>query len=383
MPGPTDLGFQYAQQSNINGIPYEVPRSNGLADIGATLSNAINAIGERQQQQAVAAQAREQATTIRTQRQAAAEIGRLLSERFGHIQVIPNTAVGDENTMAPPLSDEQKLAMEREVATNSMSPSFIAQVLAQRVQAGDGSAAGGDIGDILANLAVSARDADSAAGFRGTPLSAGQSVFESGARATNEFNQAQDTARNDADNATTRRGQDVAAAVSRYATDTNATVDREQIAATDRASRDALEISRATRLDQQTISSAVNNAVGIGRGENVSLPEGFRARIIARTSELLTENQALDPSTAAAMAVDELTDENMHAGAWIPGVGGRRRFNWTEAGRAYRPGATPPVANAPAPNTATPGSLPPGAMVDDETGDVFDAQGRRIGRVNR
>lgn len=389
---PRDLGFMFSQQSPYGGVPLIEERSNPLLNIGAMLAEATGNVDQRRVSTAQARLANEQATDLSSYRTARQRLGELIAQQFAvNAEDIKRraaeTGVGvsqhpDGYTVLNPNGDE-RLAVERDIATERFTPTAIAAMLAERVQAGDASAAGGDIGDILANMAVTTRDADSAAGYRGTALNPGQSVFESGARATNEYNQGQETARNDADNTTTERGQDIDARTRITAANIAATVQRESNAATDRASRTALELSRAARLDNQTVNAAITAALGIRRGENVTLPAEFRPRVIARTTELLRQNENLDATTAATMAIDELTDEQPAAEGFL-GIGRHnRRFQYTEAGAAYRPSAATP---APAATTTPPTSaatFPPGSQVDDETGIVYDAQGNVIGRLNR
>lgn len=378
--GPVNLGLQYGNQSNIGGVPYVETPNSQFAGIGALVSQMFG--GEAQGARAAAARDREAARTAAAQRQAAQTLGELITNQIGNTVIVPNEEMGPENVQAPPLTADADMALRRASARNAITPEFIAQVLGQRVQAGDASAAGGDIGDLLAVLATGAQDGDLQAGFRGDVLTPGQSVTQTGADRNFATQEANDMSMNDADNATTRRGQDVSAATSRYNTDVDAATAAAGREQSDRQSRTELELSRAARLDQQTISSAVNNAVGIGRGEDVRVPPEFRQRIIARTTELLRANERLDPSTAATLAVDELTDENPNYGAWIPGVGGRRGFEWTDIGENYRPSAPSAAPAAPAANdttTAGPVTVTSQAQYDalPSGTEYIDSRGRR------
>lgn len=374
--GPTNLGLRYGSQSNVGAVPYVQAQNSEFAGIGALVGELFG--GEASGARATAQLDRERARTMRAELEARQRLGELIANQVGNIAVVPNEAMGPDNVQAPPLTVEADMDLRRAAARGAITPEFIAQVLAQRVQAGEESAAGGNIGDILAVLATGAQDGDLQAGFRGQVLGPGQSVTQTGADRNFAAQEANDIAMNDADNAVARRGQDMDYQGRIDSANIAAAIDRERMAQDERASRTELELSRAARLDQQTIASAVNNAVGIGRGEDVRVPPEFRQRIIARTTELLRGNERLDPSTAATLAVDELTDERSDYGAWIRGVGGRRGFEWTDVGRAYRPSA-PAAEQTAATTDAAPVTVTTQAQYDAlPSGTVYiDSQGRR------
>lgn len=394
MLGANDM--LYTEQ-NVAPAPYVGSTGGGTFDrIGATLSAAFEAIGARRQQNAIAAQAREQAATLRSEREAAARLGELI---LGVTNVDPRMLSQMQLDHAagatmPEVGQPQdvtfdRLGAERGIVERRLGPTNIGEILAARVQAGGGEAAGGDIGDILANVSVSARDADSAAGFRGTPLSAGQSVFESGAREQAQLGRENQISLNDTDNETTRRGQDVSARSAREVAGIQASVDREQIEAQDRTTRAALETSRAARLDGQTLNAAIGGALGIRQDEILEGPPNMRALLVQRTSELLRANDALDPPTAAAMAVQELVQER---GSRTSGGRRTRRFELipqaaTPPGQAVGSSIGDVLANVTRPQAqATQGppqqvTPPPemqGRPFRDDAGNIYDGQGRLV-----
>jgi hypothetical protein len=427
MAGPVDLGFYYGDVSSNPAVPITSSGSSiwntigsALSDLGGSVQNGRNLAAQRREANARALQ-------IETELAARQKLGRLIADQFqapgadvlkatmasqgvGVTQQAPapieapnQTVTFDANTpsaekpndvvaavianiMAPKEaidpasgvpasttvfnpSPAEVLAAQREHAAMQMTPEFVAQVANQGVNAGE-PGTGANIGSLLANVAVAARDADSAAGFRGQPLSPGQSVFQTDAHRVNEFEEAQTTARQDSVNATALAANELDNQTSRRNADVAAAVNREQNATADRASQVALEQQRALRLNGQTVQAAVYGALGIRDGENVNLPPDLVARVMARTTQMLRENEALDPVTAAAAALDELTD--VRRDGWFGG--GNRRFSYTDAGAAFSPAQAVPTA---------PPRVPQGAMIDDETGEVVDAQGNVIGRVRR
>lgn len=396
----------FAQQSQPAGVAYGERGGGGSSDailgIVNMLAQSMGQRDEREYRRALTGLANEQATDTRDQRTARQRMGQMIASQFrvdptavkqqvmidsGNMGAPQNVTPDPAAAAAAPSTyatlPDAELAARRTLASRQITPDFVGQVLGQRVQAGSAADAGGDIGDILANAAVASRDADSAAGFRGTPLAPGASVFQSDAHDVNRFNEEQDTARNNADNATTQRGQDIQSRTSLGVANINAAVDREQIQATNNATNAQVAAARAARLDQQTINAALNQALGIRDNRSPPGPANYRANLMARTTQLLRENENLDPVTAAALAVQELLVEEP-ASEGILGVGRHgRRYDYTDFGETYRPpAATPspaPAATAPAPAN----SFPPGAMVDDETGEVFDANGRLIGNIRR
>ena len=374
MAGPVSLGLGYTQQSGGAPVSYGVAGDDMVSRIAAMITQGFGGGAERRQQRAATEESRERTLDARGYRAAREELGNIIANSYGNVNVIPNMTVGDENTMAGAPTIEDTQALQEAAARSALTPELIAQIIGARVRAGGAAEAGGSIDDILANMAVAAGDEDRQVGFRGQILSPGQSVTQTGANANFNTQETNDVAMNDADNSTARRGQDMDYAGRRYVADVAAAVDRENIGVTERASRTELELARAGRLDQQNMTAAFQAAVG---GGDVRVPPEFRQRVLGRMAELLSGNDALDTTTAAVLALDELTDET-EEGTGFLGMGARRRrLRYTDAGEGYAPRAPTPRAAVAAPAQVAP-TLPEGAQVD-ERGNVYDAQGRPLG----
>ena len=389
---PLNLGQLFTSQSPFVPNYDRTGDDFGLAGIGNAIAGTVSALSQGQQAAAIRAKTEEEVRRMRAEAAAKRTLAEMIGglgqtsqaevfsegSRQGALQ--PGEVDANDPLQLPDTYDfgtpDQRLAAERAVAARNFNPANLAGIYSAGVLADD-PGTGANIANILSGIAVGNRDADTVAGFRSSAMAPGTQVFQSGAdlRAGVEDEakvaaaaaaEAAATGRNDADNATSRANNDATIANLFAMNTADNEVETAKVGAADRATRATLETARAAQLDGRRVRAAVNFALGIGPDEDVIIPADLRTRLAARTAELI-QSEGLDENTAAARAVEEL----VRADKPLLG-GGRRRFR-------FNPGTEQAPAAAPSRNTN--GAPPEGATVDDETGEVFDAQGRVIGHV--
>lgn len=386
MAGPISLDPLFNTMSRFTG---------GVAEGGLDMSGAIDAVtgavrnyGAGRYQSALTDEVRQRMATRAAEEAARANLAQMIREIGMTNQSAVQLQLADSGVVDPTAaSPDQALAAERTVAARNFTPGRIGDIVAEAVLAPDDQGGATNLRGLLSILAANNRDAESVSGLYGSPMAPGHSVFESGAHARREDDQVHEVGLNDADNRTAIRNQEIAAAASRYNADLDAAVAREGHVAATRASQVELETSRAARLDQQAINSAVNGALGLRNNDTeTEIDPQLRSRVGARVAQMMRDNPAIDVTTAASAAVAEFVAEDRAGWGWFNGPE-RRRLRLTDAGAEFSPAAAaaavpqaaePFAARAPAATTAPPA----GAQVDDQ-GNVYDADGNLIGRIRR
>lgn len=343
MDGAVHLGAAFVDPSRFTAPPAQY-QSNTLGGLFAALASGQANAGEATARRATANEANQRANAIAQETLAKQNLGQMFAERG---KVDPNLVASElhaEGITGEPTPD-QMLAATRVVAARNFNPANTGDMLGEAVNAG-AAGTGENMGALFRVQGVANRDADTVSGL-GQPLTAGQSVFQSDADTMHASDEADLTARNDADNSTRITAANIAAAASRYGSDQQLAGEHERSGASDRASQVELERSRAARLDGQSIRSAVNGALGLRNGDTtLNIGAGVMNRVIAKTSELLQQNPAMDATTAAAAAVDQIVVDTP-IGSKQPNAvfanSNHRTLRLSPAGEAYHPGASAPL----------------------------------------
>lgn len=430
-----DLGFLFTQQTGTGPV---APVNNG-GDVWSGVAEAIQSASENAQARAVsraqAEEARQRALATQRQREARQTLGELISRAFAAPSppdyyldvpamrpadpgaIPPNMpALADpaqpsityemrrgpndmETWGTPLLSDAERAAQARIRAAEVLTdPATIAKISGLGVEAGE-PGTGANIADILANISVAARDADSVAGYRGTQVQPGSHVFQSGADQNFQTQEANDILQNREDNEASTRNQRIQSG----ATIASARIAADQRRESDAADRTARrteaqeEQSRATaaRWEQQTLARAFNQYVRQQEGEEIYMPPGMAGNVQARAAEMLREDPSLSTAEAIAAAMREMVVENEggRPGSWFFNMGAGdedRNYEYTERGRNYRPRAEAAPSSRQAPPPQPPSGVPATRPVPRGTnpragfiegGALYDGQGRFVRMV--
>lgn len=316
-----------------------------------TITRTIGNYGTGRYQSAMADEVRQRQAVTAAEQAARANLAQMIREiGMVNASAVPGEleAIGVDPSAATP---DQSLGATRALAARNFTPGNIGNIVAEALLSPEDVGGATNLRGMLSILAATNRDADTVSGLSGSSLAPGHSVFESGALARDEDQQVHAVALNDADNATLTRNAEIAAAASRYGSDQQAAVARERAATDDRASQVALETSRANRIDQQAINSAVNGALGLRPNDTTTeVSPQLRSRVGARVAQMMRDNPNIDVTTAASAAVAEFVQEDRAGVGWFNGPE-RRRLRLTDEGASFDPVAT--AAAVPAAPTPT------------------------------